>query len=154
MLLEVGRIVRAHGVRGEVGVILSTDRQSRLDPGSVLATDRGPLTVRASQPHQKGFIVSFEEIGDRDTAETWRGTVLRAEAVDDDAGGELWVHEVVGAAVELADGTPAGTVQAVEANPAADLLQLDSGALVPVVFVVAHEPGRLVIDPPEGLLDL
>ena len=40
------------------------------------------------------------------------------------------------------------------ANPAADLLELDSGALVPVVFVVDHAPGRVTIDPPEGLLDL
>ena len=153
MLLEVGRIVRAHGVAGEVGVLLTTDRADRLDVGSVLSTARGQLTVRASRPHQKGFVVSFEEIGDRAAAETWRGTVLEAEAVDarDD---ELWVHEVVGATVELVDGTPVGTVHAVHANPAADLLELDSGALVPAVFVVEHGPGRLVIDPPEGLLDL
>ena len=42
----------------------------------------------------------------------------------------------------------------VESNPAADLLVLDSGALVPVVFITAHEQGRVTIDPPEGLFDL
>ena len=47
-----------------------------------------------------------------------------------------------------------GRCTAVVANPAHDLLELDSGALVPIVFVVSNEPGRVVIDPPEGLFDL
>ena len=52
------------------------------------------------------------------------------------------------------DGAPVGTVTAVEANPAHDLLVLDGGALVPMVFVVEQRDGVLVIDPPDGLLDL
>ena len=43
---------------------------------------------------------------------------------------------------------------AVEANPAHDLLVLDSGALVPMVFVVEQRDGVVVIDPPDGLFDL
>ena len=39
-------------------------------------------------------------------------------------------------------------------NPAADLLELDSGALVPVVFVTEQSPERIVIDPPDGLFEL
>jgi 16S rRNA processing protein RimM len=155
MLLEIGRITKAHGVRGDVLVLLSSDRTSRLDPGSVLSTDRGPLTVVSSSRHHDRWIVRFEEITGRDAAETWRGTVLRAEPVPDDADGDtLWVHELIGATAVLVDGTEVGTVDGVEANPASDLLVLDSGALVPVVFVTAHEPGRVTIDPPEGLLDL
>jgi len=153
MLLEVGRIARAHGVRGEVIVVLSSDRTSRLDPGSVLVTDRGSLTVVWSSRHQDRWIVRFEEIPDRTVAETWRGTVLRAEPLDDDEGA-LWVHDLIGATAVLPDGTAVGTVEAVQANPAADLLVLDTGPLVPVVFVVTHEPGRVTIDPPEGLLEL
>ena len=57
-------------------------------------------------------------------------------------------------ASSLADGTAVGTVDEVQANPAADLLVLDSGALVPVVFVTEHARRPLTIDPPEGLLDL
>jgi 16S rRNA processing protein RimM len=154
MLLEVGRIGRAHGLRGEVTVKLVTERTSRLDPGSVLSTDRGRLTVQASRPHQKGWIVAFAQLDTREEAERWRGTVLRAEAVVDPSDDELWVHQVVGASVELVDGTAVGTVESVQPNPAADLLVLDGGALVPVVFVVHQEPSRIVIDPPEGLLDL
>jgi 16S rRNA processing protein RimM len=68
--------------------------------------------------------------------------------------GTFWVHELVGATVVLVDGTEVGTVAEVESNPASDLLVLDSGPLVPVVFVVDQAPGRLTFDPPEGLLDL
>jgi 16S rRNA processing protein RimM len=137
-----------------VTVTLVTERISRLDPGSVLTTDRGELTVRSSRPHQKGWIVAFAEMGTREDAERWRGTVLRAESVDEADDDRLWVHQVVGLTVELTDGTEVGRVQAVEPNPAADLLVLDNGALVPVVFVTHQETGRIVIDPPEGLLDL
>jgi len=153
-LLEVGRITKAHGVRGDVLVALSSDRAERLDPGSVLSTDRGELTVVRSSRHQDRWIVEFEGIVGRDEAETWRGTVLRAEPVDDEDDDALWVHELIGAAVVLADGTAVGTVDEVQANPAADLLVLDSGALVPVVFVTDRAPGQVTIDPPEGLLEL
>ena len=153
-MLEVGRITKPHGVRGDVLVALSSDRTSRLDPGSVLASDRGDLTVVRSQPHQDRWIVAFEEIVGRDVAESWRGVVLRGEPVAAGADDELWVHELVGGAVVLADGTEVGTIESVLGNPASDLLVLDSGTLVPVVFVVSHEPGRVVIDPPEGLLEL
>jgi 16S rRNA processing protein RimM len=156
LLLEVGRITKAFGVRGEVLVALTSDRTSRLDPGSVLVTDRGDLTVVTASRHQDRWIVQFEGLLDRDAAEVWRGTVLRAEAVHDEGDDDetLWVHELVGAAVVLSDGTEVGTVTSVEANPASDLLVLDSGALVPVVFVTGHEPGRVTIDPPEGLFDI
>lgn len=155
MLLEVGRITKAFGVRGEVLVALSSDRTSRLDPGSVLQTDRGPLTVVSSSRHQDRWIVHFEGIPDRDQAEVWRGTLLRAEPIDEDADDDaLWVHELIGSTVVLGDGTEVGTITAVEANPASDLLVLDGGALVPVVFVTAREAGRVTIDPPEDLFDL
>jgi 16S rRNA processing protein RimM len=154
MLLDVGRITKPHGVRGEVLVLLTSDRTSRLDPGSELDTERGPLVVVSSSRHQDRWIVRFEGIGDREVAEGWRGTVLRAEAVDDPDDDALWVHDLVGATVSLVDGADVGTVVEVEANPASDLLVLDTGALVPVVFVVDRAPGRLVVDPPEGLLDL
>jgi 16S rRNA processing protein RimM len=153
VLLEVGRITKPHGVRGDVLVQLTTERTSRLDPGSVLVTDRGPLTVVASSRHQDRWIVQFEGFTDRSQVESWRGVVLQAEPIegDDDA---LWVHELVGARVVLVDGQPVGTVTEVESNPAADLLVLDSGALVPVVFITDHEQGRVTIDPPDGLFDL
>ncbi len=149
----MGRVTKPHGVRGEVLVQLTTDLTERLAPGSVLATDRGDLTVTSSSRHHDRWIVRFEEIADRDAAEAWRGVLLRAEAQTGEAGSDgYWVHELVGSTVVLADGAEVGTVLEVEANPASDLLVLDSGALVPVVFITAQVPGRVTIDPPEGLL--
>ena len=88
-----------------------------------------------------------------EAAEQLREVVLRAEPIDDpDA---LWVDDLVGARVELVgSGDVVGQCVAVMANPASDLLELDSGALVPVVFIVERGEGRIVIDPPEGLFDL
>jgi 16S rRNA processing protein RimM len=152
-VLEVGRIGRPHGLRGEVVVRLTTDRDERLAPGSVLHSDAGELVVVTARPHQDRWIVSFEGRDRREAAEALRGQVLRAEALDDPD--ELWVHDLVGAEVVVAgSGDPVGTCVAVVANPAADLLELDTGALVPVVFVVDYGEGRVTIDPPEGLFDL
>src|SRR3546814_16487166 len=93
MLLEVGRITKAHGVRGDVLVALSSDRTERLDPGSVLVTDRGPLTVESSSRHNDRWIVHFGGIHDRDQAAACRGTVLRGEP-HDELGGASWTVRV------------------------------------------------------------
>ena len=85
-------------------------------------------------------------------ADALRDTVLMAEPIDDPDG--LWVHRLIGAEVVDPAGTVVGIVGAVEANPASDLLVLDTGALIPLRFVVGQEPGRLVVDLPAGLLDL
>jgi 16S rRNA processing protein RimM len=153
-LLNVGRVTKAHGLRGEVVVQLWTDLTERLSPGSVLTTPRGPLTVESARPFQDRWIVQFEGIVDRSQAERMRGVELAAAAVD--VPGKLWVHELVGARVIDTDGTPLGTVAAVEANPASDLLVLDGGGLIPLRFVTESDPsaGTLIVDIPEGLLDL
>jgi 16S rRNA processing protein RimM len=153
MQLEVGRITKTHGVRGDVLVLLTTERTERLEPGTVLHTDRGALTVIRSSPHRDRWIVHFDGIDVREEADAWRGVLLHAEAVDGDDE-DLWVHELIGAAVSLVDGTSVGTVTEVQANPASDLLVLDTGALVPVVFITEHGEGTIRIDPPEGLFDL
>jgi 16S rRNA processing protein RimM len=133
-------------------VDLLTDRTERLEPGSRLDSDRGALEVLASRPHQHRWIVQFAGCATREDAAALQGAVLRAEAVDDPD--ELWVHDLIGSTVTTTDGTDVGTCVAVQANPASDLLELDTGGLVPVVFVVEHAPGRVVIDPPDGLFEL
>jgi len=120
----------------------------------VLHTDAGPLRVGGSRPHQHRWIVAFEGVGSREAAEDLRGTTLRAEPIADEDGA-LWVHRLIGAEVVSTDGRSWGPVASVEANPASDLLVLVGGGLVPTVFVVDESglPDRLVIDPPEGLLE-
>jgi 16S rRNA processing protein RimM len=152
-LLEVGRIVKAHGIRGEVIVDLVSNRpEERLRPGAVLQSERGELEVLTATPHQGRWIVAFRGIEDRNRAETFRGTILRAEPMEGDED-TLWVHELIGSEVVDTQGRSYGAVTAVEANPASDLLVLAGDRLVPLVFVVSTEPGRVVVDPPAGLLD-
>lgn len=151
--LEVGRIGRAHGLRGEVAVSLTSERTERLDPGAVLYAGERVLVVAASRPHQQRWLVRFAGVDDRTAAEALLGLVLTADQLPgrDD---EVWVHELVGAEVRDPAGTVLGRVEAVEANPASDLLVLDDGALIPMTFVVQHGDRVVVVDPPEGLLDL
>jgi 16S rRNA processing protein RimM len=151
-LLEVGRVARAHGLAGEVVVELVTDRVERVEPGARLAGPDGELVVATSRSFGSRWLVVFEGIASRSQAEALHGARLSAAPLDDpDA---LWVHELVGSLVVEADGTERGRVTALQDNPAADLLVLDTGALVPLTFVVDVVGGRVVIDPPAGLFDL
>jgi 16S rRNA processing protein RimM len=148
--LEVGRIGRPHGVKGSLYVDLVTDRTERLDVGARLWAGRW-LTVVRARPVQHRWVVDFDGVDDRAVAERLVGQVLEAEPLDDP--GELWVHELIGTVV-VERGVPRGRCVAVVANPAHDLLELDTGALVPVTFVESVVDGVVTIDAPEGLFDL
>ena len=149
--LEVGRVVRPHGLRGEVVVDLVTNRTERLAAGTVLSSSAGDLEVVRASPHQHRWIVSFAGVRDRDGAEALRDVVLRAEPiVDPDS---LWVHDLLGSEVVDVAGRRLGVVTAVEANPASDLLVLDRGGLVPLRFVVEQRSGALIVDAPDGLVE-
>jgi 16S rRNA processing protein RimM len=155
-LLEVGRIEKPHGLQGDVVVRLTTNVEGRLPPGAVLFTDPAgtrELQVEAARPHQHRWIVRFAGCGRREDADALHGALLYGEPVDDGDPDALWVHELVGAEVHERGGPPRGRVVSVIDNPASDLLELDTGALVPLRFVVEHEPGRVVVDVPAGLFD-
>lgn len=134
-----------------------TDRAERTEPGAEFVTEEGTLVLADARPHQKRWLFRFEGHDSREHVETIRGTQLWAEPLDD--ADTLWVHELVGCAVLEGD-IERGTVVAVRANPASDLLELDSGALVPVTFVVGPpEQGDgdapvVRVDAPDGLFDL
>jgi 16S rRNA processing protein RimM len=150
--LEIGRIGRAHGLRGEVSVTLITNREERMARGArVYANDR-ELVVESARKQQDRWVVRFEGVGDRDAAESLRNELLTADALD--LPGELWAHQLIGAEVATGDGRILGAVAAVEANPAHDLLVLADGTLIPIVFVVEHADKRVVVDVPEGLMEL
>lgn len=152
--LELGRVGRPHGVRGEVVVTLHTDRSERTTPGAVLRAGDRTLVVASARPHQGRWLLRFEGITDRDAAEQLRGATLVGESLDDPGEGRIWVDELVGDQVRDVHGNTLGRVAEVQANPAHDILVLDDGVLVPMVFVVDRQPGVLVVDPPDGLLDV
>lgn len=150
--LEVGRIIKAQGLKGQVLVDLWSDRTERLAPGAELLSDRGPLRVVASIAHQQRFIVAFDGVTTREEAEHLRGVVLSAPRLDDES--VIWIDQLYDAEVFDAQGVRRGVVVGVEANPASDLLVLDSGALVPLTFVTTVEANvRIDVDVPDGLFE-
>lgn len=150
--LEVGRIGKAHGLKGEVVVDFSTDRTAeRTAPGAELWSGDRRLLVVSARPHQQKWLIRFDGVADRNTAETLRGLVLAAEPVDDPEA--VFVHELVGRTVIDQHGTDHGPVVAMVENPASDLLELDDGRLVPLAFYVSHDDDSVTVDVPAGLLD-
>lgn len=151
-LLEVGRLGRPHGVRGDLFVQLTTDRVERVAAGSRLWADGRWLAVGSSNRSGARWRVHLDGVESREAAQALTGVPLYAEPIDDP--GVLWVHDLIGATVVEVDGTERGVCVAVVDNPAADLLELASGALVPMTFVVSIDPPRVTIDPPPGLFEL
>ncbi|WP_029432911.1 ribosome maturation factor RimM [Blastococcus sp. URHD0036] len=169
----VGRIGRPHGVRGLVTVEVRTDDpDQRFAPGAVLTTepaDRGPLTVVDKRWHSGTLLLqlaapSGEVYERRETVDALRNTMLVvpvAELPPIEEPDSFYDHQLVGLAVRLPDGSVVGEVTAVR-HEAQDLLVVRRtgggeslipfvSAIVPTVDVAG---GFLVIDPPEGLLDL
>ena len=151
-LLEVGTIAKAHGTSGEVVVRLITNQTERLNHGSRLMSDLGELVVSKSRPHHDKWLVQFNGVETRTQAEELRGLTLRAAPLDiPDA---LWVHELIGSVVKEVSGAERGTVKAVVANPASDLMELDTGHLVPLAFVVDFAEEIISVDVPDVLFEL
>lgn len=149
-MLEVGAITRAHGIRGEVVLRLTTNRLERVAPGAVLTVDGREVTVMSARRDKGRWLVRLEGVRDRAAAEALRGTVTAAPIDDPD---ELWVHELIGRHVFDGD-TDRGEVVAVQQNPAADLLVLDTGHLVPLTFVTSVTESVVEVDVPEGLFEI
>jgi 16S rRNA processing protein RimM len=183
MLLTVGQIIRAHGIRGEVLVDVRTDEPAeRFAVGSVLVTDSTAvrrlapvpaggwsvppqLTVESVRPHQGRLLVVFAGVDDRTLADDLRGVLLcvdSAEVASSDDPDEFNDHELVGLAAIDAAGQPLGEVTRIDHAPSSDLLVVrrpdGHTALVPFVKAIVPEvdlaAGRVVLTPPEGLLDL
>jgi 16S rRNA processing protein RimM len=170
-LRMVGRIVKPHGIRGELVVNLSTDSADlRFAVGSVLfvtARDGSvarSLTVTAARPHTGRLLVCFEGVNGREDADELRGVPLCAAALDlppiEDPD-EFYDHQLEGLAVLTVTGAVVGTVREVMHGAGGELLVVDreggGEALVPFVRQIVPEVdvrgGRVVLDPPPGLLE-
>ncbi|GHF62897.1 ribosome maturation factor RimM [Amycolatopsis bartoniae] len=165
----VGRVAKSHGIRGELAVDVRTDSpEERFREGAVLSARyrdgrTRQLTIAAARPHSGRLLVTFEEVRSREDADAVRGVLLLADTADlppTDDPDEFYDHELEGLRAELADGTKVGTVQEIVHAPGGELLSLDRDGrtvLVPfvreIVPVVDVAGGRVVLDPPEGLLD-
>jgi 16S rRNA processing protein RimM len=164
MELTVARVGKAHGLRGEVALDLRTDDpEARLGVGTRLETrpvGAGPLTVGGVRVHQGRWLVAFEGVRDRTGAEALRGVELVVEVEASDEEDAWYPHELAGLRAEDTDGRELGRVEGLEHLPAHDALVLrepdGTRTLVPfvrqIVPVVDVPGGRVVLDPPGGLL--
>jgi 16S rRNA processing protein RimM len=123
------------------------------------------LTLESLRWHQGRIIAQFSGVPDRNVAEALRGVLLQvdsAELTPPDDPDEFHDHQLVGLRVVSVDGAELGTVERIEHAPASDLIVLAKAgggtALIPfvsrIVPTVDLAGGRVVVDPPEGLLDL
>jgi len=166
--LVVGRVLRPHGVRGELSVQVLSDAPERFAPGAELGVGDPdgprpprPVTVRAARLHQGRLLVSLDGVEDRDAAERLRGAWLSipAAAARPLEPGEFWPHQLVGLAVVDRQGRPRGRVADVVPGAAHDLLAVElpggDSALVPAVaalVTVELDAGRVLVDAVPGLL--
>jgi 16S rRNA processing protein RimM len=173
MMLIVGRVIRPHGLRGEVVVELRTDDPAaRFAPGVVFTTDpegAGPLTLEYARRHTTAgkdrLLLAFAEIPDRDSADALRNVFLGID-VDElpplDDPNEFHDHQLVGLTVVTPDGTVLGNVARIIHGPAHEQLVVRrpgaKDALVPFVTAIVPEVdlagGRIVVTPPGGLFEL
>ncbi|MGN8129234.1 ribosome maturation factor RimM [Paenarthrobacter sp. 22069] len=167
MQLQVARIGKPHGIRGEVTVQVLTDApEDRFVPGTEFVVEpatAGPLTVSSARWNKDILLLGFEEVADRNTAETLRGAKLfiETEELDEDDDEGWYEHELVG--LEARVGTQVvGKVSALNTMPVQDLLLVTTpeGAEILVPFVeqivpeVNIEEGFILLTPPDGLFEL
>ena len=167
MLVTVGRIGRPHGIGGEVSVEVRTDAADlRFAVGARLTTEPervGPLTVKQTRWHGSRLLVRFDGVADRSGAEALRGVRLLSEVNADerlDDSDEFFDHQLVGLLAVTTVGDDVGPVTDVLHLPEQDVLVIarhGTEVLVPFVAQIVPEvdlpSGRVVIDPPRGLLD-
>ena len=172
----VGRVRKAHGIRGEVVVEVITDEPDaifapghRVFAGSAtgdITPARQELHVRTTREFNEGLLVGFTEVPDRNAAELWRGRYLLALATelpapDDD---EVYVHDLVGMRVDLPSGEVVGTVEELYDLPqglALDVRRVPPNATQTVILLyddqtiasVDKEQRVIVVTPADGLLE-
>ncbi|WP_099040062.1 ribosome maturation factor RimM [Mycobacterium neglectum] len=170
MDLVVGRVVKAHGVTGELVVDVRTDDpETRFAPGNSLrARAKGGserlVIVAAARQHGGRLLVRLDGVADRDSADALRGALFLVDSADlppiEDPD-EFYDHQLEGLRVRTTAGAEVGTVAEVLHTAAGELLSVrteDGEVLVPfvgaIVASVSLADQVIVIDPPDGLLDL
>ena len=172
----VGRVRKAHGIRGEVVVETLTDEPDAIfasgrrvyagtadgDP----APNRATLHVASSRPFNEGLLIGFREVPDRNVAETWRGRYLLvpADELPAPADDEVYVHDLIGMRVVLADGVPLGIIEETYELPQGLALDVRRAAPRDGEMVMLNYDHRtvasvdkvtrvIVVTPPDGLLE-
>ena len=160
----VGTIARAHGIKGQVIVNPETDfLEERFKPGVTLFTARGPITLTTARFQNGRPVIGIEGVATMNDAEKLAGLELRVpvEELATLPEGTFYHHDLVGCQVVTGSGATVGTVEGVEGTATGSRLVV-AGAKGEILIPLANEicraidvaGKRIVIEPPEGLLDL
>ena len=172
----VGRVRKAHGIRGEVVVEAITDAPDAVfasgrrvfagTPSGDISPSRQELHIRSARAFNEGILVGFDEVPERNAAELWRGRYLLLPAAevappDDD---EVYLHELIGMRVELSGGQSIGTIEELYELPQGLALDVrrseprdDETVLLlyddQTIASVDKVNRVVVVTPPDGLLE-
>ncbi len=158
----VGRVVRPHGLAGEVVIVAADSGSVQFEPGTRLWLAGSWREVAESRVHGSRWVVRLGGVGDRDAAEALRGEEIAVAAADlpELAGGRYYVHDLIGCRVEDPAGADLGEIVGVVGGPQ-DWLEIEQDgerSLVPMVEPLLKEVDiearRVVIDPPPGLAEV
>jgi 16S rRNA processing protein RimM len=157
--VEIGGIARAHGIKGEVVIVTHDPDSDTLGAVETIYVAGTPRRIVQARDTHRGWLVALEGVTTRNDAEALRGQVVEVDRdaleLDED---DVLLNDLIGCAVKKLDGTPWGTVAAVEAGDFQDLLIIHDGdieRMLPLVDVFVTEidldHSVITVDPPEGL---
>jgi 16S rRNA processing protein RimM len=157
--VEIGGVARAHGIRGEIVIVTHDPDSETLGKVESIYVGGTERKITQARDTQRGWLIALDGITTRNDAEALQGKVVEIDrdmlALDDD---DILLDDMIGCEVRLADGTPWGTVHAVDPGSHQDILVIHAGEverLLPIVdlFVksIDIDEGVIVVDPPEGL---
>jgi len=156
--LAIGRVARAHGLRGRVLIAPYNAGSEGLCRARRIWLGEREFEVDRAQRVTQGYLVALRGVGDRDQADALRGEEVRVDRAELPAleAGEMYAIDLIGYQVSDPQGTVRGVVEDLEEAGPQDLLRLDGGTLVPLALVTEVQPQarRIVVDAPEGLFDL
>lgn len=167
-LVFLGRIVKPHGLRGELRFLPYNPDSDTLEPGAPVWLQQAGQVREARivtlRPHGQLRLLTLDGVDSAEAAESLRGAEIgvAADSLPVLEPGQVYHHDLPGLRVETIDGTPVGTVRQVLPMPGPDLCVVDGRDgkehLIPLVEAIVRSidlaAGVLRIDPPAGLLEL
>ena len=157
-LLAIGRVARAHGVRGRVLIAPYNAGSEGLSRARRVWLGEREFEIERAERVRQGYLVALRGVADRDQAAALRGQEVRVDRADlpELSSGEMYAVDLIGFEVSDPDGKVRGVVEDVEEAGPQDLLRLRGGTLIPLGLVreVLAEARRIVVDAPEGLFEL